>query len=382
MNYLSKKDLAGSITGLEHYKPGDDSTKELALNTTSGTTLGEPTMVVFKHHVYPELIENYFKPLGKRHLRPTAQHSICLNSVNYSLRHSPMQFFMILDNRHLKHEVLAQLIADFKPTSIRATCSHVSALIDTLRTRGKEAVLKTVKTLSVCGEMVGKRFREKFDKVMKGVRYISCYGLAETEIFNYYDPELEKHYPDFPLLTFCCFSKEHHIDIYEPDSSGFGEIVITSPDLERYRTGDRGKIVAPPKGSSCTQVLLLEGRQNYDIVHCAGATVLLDEIERVFQLLRDDVQDFLVEVREFEDGAATKGYITFKVVLTQKGNTDPDTLDRIERTASEHLRLTPTRTLGDLIRDEIFLAPIVSVVEKIPATHKTIRLRKVEQSDS
>ena len=377
MSYITKRDLSETIVGLERYVPGDESTKELALNTTSGTTLGEPTVVVFEHDVHPDVDQHYLKALGGRLFRPTTQHSICLSSVNYVLRHKLIDQFFILDNKYLDHPDLASLIADFKPTSIRATCSHISMLIDKLRAIGKESVLKTVRVLSVCGEMVGKRFRKKFTHIMPDVHYISNYSLAEAEIFNYYDPNLEERYPDFPLRTFCCPStKTHCIDILNPDENGFGEIVLTTPDYKNYKTGDRGKLVKPEKGDPCEQILLFEGRQNYDIVLVVGARLVLEEVERVFGLLKKHIKDFRIEVREVERNGVIMGHLTLQVVPMK----DAHTLDseHVRQTVEENLQLTPTRTLKDLIRDNIFTSSDVTCVESIPANHKTIRLVKIE----
>ena len=169
------------------------------------------------------------------------------------------------------------------------------------------------------------------------------------------------------------------VSIVELDEADVGEIAIRTQELGWYLTGDAGRLVSEPCVCGASQTLFVEGRINYDIVHCVGATVRTDLLEKAFSPLRNFVEEYSVEVREASHEERTVGAIAIAIVPTALLRSRADAEAFIAGEVAKTLQVTKTRTLDDLVRDGIFLPPAVSLVEALSRGNgKKVRLRKVD----
>jgi len=379
MHYLTKKDLAEKTFGLEKYTPGDDSTKRLAIHITSGTTKSKPLMDIIEisdeecgHH-HRQRIETYM-PLMPR---------VFLDQLLFIRAPSHVKQLVYLDAKDLESPHLGRIIKDLQSIDFYTTPSLLNFFVDTLRQSGETEALRNVHSYSLVGEVVSRAFLYKLKKIMPQatVGEETEYGLSEVPRITRWCSLLAEKYRDknMELQVYHPYNEKHcSMTILNPDEEGRGEIVVTTPALSNYRTGDHGALIDEECSCGAQRTLVVYGRENYDIVRCIGATILLSELEHVFEGLKEYIADYYVEVHERDDGLRTVGELTFFIVPTEKLTKKQNPQNFVATIMGKRLPVTPTQTLGDLIEQGLFLYSEVRLVERILLTGaKKIKLKKI-----
>ncbi|MCH7883544.1 hypothetical protein IIA95_03985 [Patescibacteria group bacterium] len=372
--HLANQGLNGKIQGMEQYLPGDESTKELILSTTSGTTTGKPTSLITKivrkkdHWTQPRACLCATSP---RYGQMLSQARVMFHPTSKLLR------VLFISGEDLNNPGLGSIIAEFNPSEIRTSPSYLNLFIKKLRSLAQIHIIKHLKHVYLSGERANAYLIQQIKNVMPQATLNFRYTLAEIGGVGMSCPYLIRTMYNTGAFNPIHINSAYHIDIINPNKNNIGEIVITTPHVSNYRTGDAGKLVKKPCPCGAKQTLLVYGRYHYDIVHSVGATILLSELERIFDTLKDYVEDYLVEVREIDNKIETVGKITFKIVATERLKALPSPSHFIVNTISRNLFITKTQTLANLIRSGTFLYPEVEFVKGFPASNKKIRLKKI-----
>lgn len=373
--YTTKEMLNRKIVGLENYKPGNDSVKDLALKITSGTTAGEPTVLVIKRPRSKEKYKYYLKSLSAYMAIKTRHSSYSI--VYFFLRIIPIKRVLCVDKKDINNPHFFGLIHEFNPTDLDTIPSFFNSIFDIFKQAlSKDAVFESIKRIFLTGEAMSSFYENRIKEIMPHALINFEYGLAESDTFTRSCKYLAEKYKNLRYQSFHPLTTFHRVTICNPDDDGTGEIVLTSPELSNYRTGDMGQLMNESCPCGSMQTLLVYGRFNYDVVHCAGATILLSVLEKVFEKVAHSIKDYYIEVREINDGNTMVGSVSFTLVPVKK-LTDEET-NNILRTILCSLYVTPNRTLGRLIEEGLFLPPRVRLVDAIPVGNKKIKLRKVD----
>ena len=376
MKYLTKKDLNERIYGLEQYEPGKNTAKSLLLFTTSGTT-GVPTLIVgsdlqkaykdtpWFHHFNARLFFNPRYIVGLRNI---------LGSLHPDYQH--VSRTLCLDKNDLKNPYLGDLLSEFGPTELSGPVSYLTHIINTLNPLNP--FFKNITHIFLSGELASRYVLNTFKKTFRNAALLQTYASSEMGTIGVSCEYITKSV--FKEKQVC--SKVHpnpllKVRILEPDGIGVGEIVVSRPSLQNYRTGDMGSLTKVSCACGKDQVLTIYGRYNYDIVHCAGATFLSSQLETVFESLKEYVTDYLVEVREEHNNIETMGFVSFTLVPTHKLNKLSNAHSFILREIASRLYVTKTQTLEGLVQKGLFSQPTITFVESFPMTNKKIHLRKV-----
>lgn len=376
-HYTTKEDLNKTVTGIEQYKPGDPSTKKLYIAASSGTTTGLPTLLVVKNNEYDEY--QYGLRIGgiKQDIRVSANTMFNLRRVAEALYCGEPNRIMCLDrDLDVASSHLSKIIEEFGPTELDGVPSFAVQVIENVIAEdGHANVFTNIRTFFTVGEALTPTKIAYLTKLMPKITFQGEYGCAEGG--SYIAFSCPTRFPEENEPYHVVQNIGIRVEIEDPDEDGFGEIVVSTPAITRYRTGDAGKIVPGICECGAQDTLVVRGRIDFDIVHCRGATFLISEIDRVFGNLRPYVADYLVEVDEHAGGGTLIGTVSITIVPTEKLREHPTASRFICDTFSERLYVTKTRTLAQLVEDGLFKEPEVHFREKIvTGTKKKIRLRK------
>lgn len=380
MQYQSKKNIAGTgvVHGIEMYTPGDSSTHTLLLRTTSGTT-GKPAAIIKKND-FGERTEKYHSEKPQAILRINPNRALGLQfalETFYNPKPSGGNTGLYIGKSELDSPYLCEIIKQFKPTFIHSTSGLFKYLLDTLESE-ISPTLDTLETVLLSGDLPSKSLMYTLQKHFPKVVFLRSYGMAEFGVIGLGCPSLSTKTDQeetacskvHPAKGFLC-------EIIDQDESGIGEIVISRPGLEKYRTGDMGKVEVDMCTCGKEMTLTIYGRIDFDVIHCVGATILLSHIDVIFSKLESYIKDYLVEVREIHSTVDSTGHITVKIVPTAKLLAQKNIGREILNTLESNLQVTKTRSLRKLIENKIFLPSDLEIVDSLPDTPKKIRLRKV-----
>lgn len=149
------------------------------------------------------------------------------------------------------YETMVAVCADFHPNTLMGTPSKLVLFARFLQ---KEGISCPFDSVLFAGEFLLPSQQEILSEVFQPKTIYSIYGSTETGIWAW------AHYSENPRAFH--FLKEIVVEIFNPDSEGYGEIVVTNLirkrfPLFRYRMGDIGKIVV----ENDREVLLLKERE-------------------------------------------------------------------------------------------------------------------------
>ena len=375
--YRTKEDLGDAFIGLERYKPGDPSVKDLFIRITSGTS-GAPTLLAVS---FKEVKKNIFVKSRRLFAEPL----LVVLPRNLSSVQWVQLFFdpaaeasriLFLSRRELEHPLLAKIVAEFQPRHVFSTVSLLSFLLDKLVLRDELCGLAAVKRLFLTGETLSKTMKKKFETLVPEADIEMSYGISEAGggVGAHCTKLLER----YPELFGCIYHPLIPLTIVEPDENGIGEIALTTSELGPYLTGDAGRLVHEACACGSQETLFVAGRINYDIVHSVGATFHAALVEKVFASLREYVEDYYLEIREVQREGKTLGFVACTVVPTAKLRAMKNGIEYMCEFLEKNLQITKTQSLGDLVRAGIFMKPAITYAEILPKSAKKIRMRKVD----
>ena len=373
--FTKKTDVVSNLYGLENYHPGEDSVKKLAIRVSSGTSGSGLSMLVRDNlKIYPERYLSQFK----RSIVIFGRNPSALGLINFLFHYTPAERVMLLDDYDLQHPEIGRLIEEFGPSELHALpTSHLRAILLRFKVVGILNSLKTIKLISVSGELLSVVQKEKLRSFFSSSSVcVSNYGASEVGAAAYSCPILDKTYEGQDIMVLHPWKK---LIIVNKNEEGVGDIIISTTELGDYKTGDRGKIIEEECACGEKFTFIPYGRTDFDVVTAAGALFLLPEVERGLGSLSSLVVRFRVEVSESEDEHALRGLVTVKIVPTKQGDLMPNLKEVVTNTLEENLFVTRTRTLGELVQEKIFSPTevVIGTDDLLPDTAKEVKLMKV-----
>ncbi len=361
MHYLTKKDLAKRIYGIERYTPGDPSTQHIHMAVSSGTTTGLPTLVALFRPDKPggETHDIWIANLG-RHVRLPLNNLAALHVIRRALTSSSIEMYLTLDERDLEEKNLPFIMNEYEPHTIRATPSRALRFGETLF-KTSSSVLKNIRLIQTMAELCTSTQKKHLRALFPDATIQGGYTLSEViyPTAQCLETENEERYH---LLE----DSETVLAIAEPDEEGVGEIIATTTELENYRTGDLGKLDTNPCPCGKQPTLLLYGRKDFDIVPILGALFLREELERVLEPLAGTLVEYQLRVGEILHDGKLSGKAVFDFVPRSAASTETE----IGKYLADSLFVTKTRTLSQLIEAGIFVPLVARKVASIASNGK------------
>jgi phenylacetate-coenzyme A ligase PaaK-like adenylate-forming protein len=272
---------------------------------------------------------------------------------------------------------IADILHEFHPTILHGPPSLILKTIQKLGSSVTHA-FKSLGHIFFSGELLTRAQFSLIVEQLPSADLIHAYTVTEIGLSGTGCPTLTKKALGEDLTC----SKVHPVSSYlytilKPDDDGIGEIMLSKEGVGNYATGDMGKLEDELCPCGEARTLTIYGRYDFDLVHCAGATIHSSFLEDIFSDLSEYVRDFYAEVREIQTNIDTMGELTIYIVSTEKlrGMKKPE--EFIKDHIARKLQVTKTRTLEDVVRDGIFYPPVIRIVDELPVMNKKIYLKKV-----
>ncbi len=369
----TKKDIEGTIVGLDQYKPGDASVKDLTLKVSGGTS-GVLTVVVEQNAV--ERKKRHYTDKAHALIRLGGQRTSALSGTNLLLRYASHTRVLAIDAKDLRHPAIGHALAGFAPTELYSIpLSFLRTVMYTLRLHDMSWAFRRVRYILYSGEWTSAKEKEEILKDFpKLEESVDEYGSAEAGPYAVSCKHLSKKYEKEGLLV---FHPHESVGLWIDGDKGGGEIIISTNELKNYRTGDKGELREEKCECGEKKTLIFHGRINTDYVDCAGAIFSIKDLEHVFNYLSDIVSDYQIIVREHIENKTPKGSVHIKFVPTRAYKNHSDVTTYVTEFVHKHLAVTPTRTLGELVEQKIFTPTTAEIVSSISKkTDKRERIKK------
>lgn len=344
-----------------------------SLRITSGTMGGPPLLVARHRSPGPELFEHF--PGGKAIAvfagnASTSLRFLCDLLVDAAARDRRI---LILGAGDLG--TMDSVFSSFRPDFVLGAPSFVAEAISCLS--GSD-VRRGVRVVHMNGEPLSAELEAQLRRMLPRAAFATFYATAEIgQVSDHTCGHL-------PRGTFHPL-RGVRVEVSRPDGDGVGEVVISAPlsasvVLERYRTGDLGRIVPDPCSCGRRETFQLLGRKDAEVVRLAGMTLVRTEFDRVMRELARYVIDYRATACERIAGGRVGGEIDLAVVPAAGLSLRRQREEFLSRAIADRLRVTPTRTFADLLRAGAPVSLRVRLVPPFPASAKVVRLRKIPGS--
>lgn len=350
----------------------------VVLANTSGTTGGKPMLQVQITHRERESMGRLFKK-NNRELFISQLRNLGLRTILSSLEKN--------GRKNKDDQILVVNPYGFKNEMIEAICQMNSSMITswplsilylTATFPQARKFLSTPKELQIRGDFLSQKqanailslypnLKIHIDYITREVGLVGagCMFLRKEYGFNAYHP----------------FDNEI-VELINIDEEGVGEIVVTkfSP-LEisnvRYNTGDLAKAIKKLCPCGNLWSFSIAGRANMDHFKVLGALVSRLEIEKALKSLDNIIEDWRGEVREIERNGLFIGEL--KLILKPHASLNVTKIDinKLKKTISANLRLTPKKTLEILAKERKFMPLKVEFVDQFTQVSKKMLLKKI-----
>lgn len=367
----SRKDLLLGVQNIASYIPGDPSTQRMALMTSSGTA-GNPTMLVVQDTEDSSLLELRYG-FFRHFCRVFARRQVGVNNVLSLLRsdHSGRRLLYLEQDDFTDGTDIHRTLEEFQPDTVAGGATAVRILIDKIVAQlGNSMLPKSITKISLSSEIPELSIVQRLRSLFPAISIVARYNLSESlNTIGTSCPYIFNKYYDTKLCTIV--HPYVRTEIHNLNEAGYGEIVISTPEMPTYKTGDYGSLITEKCPCGKDVVLFVYARE--DRVHCEGATFVLSLIEQVLERLHLHIKDF-----EFEVHAPTdrKPHIKLITIPTETAHSSPEANAFISTYLNTHLYVTKTRTLGELITAGIFANTEVLFESDFPPQSKKRRLRK------
>ena len=360
MRILERQDVQeviGDPLLAEVMRTGVTNARGFSLCTSSGTSGSGPMLVVMSARDTPAWIGGSNRRVtcyGPRSLR--LRNTIMMRNDPSSARSSVLN----PDPSDLVAGLPA-LLEDYEPDSVRGGLSFAMRVSDSI----PQSKRGNVTTIHVGGEAMTESrmafLHERFPFARVRAVYIVTELFSAVSLPSCGHTAMNRFHP----------SDTVSITVLEPDETGVGDLVIEKRRLPgvgtvHYRAGDVGRLCGP---CACGEQVTFEvvGRRGHDYVRLAGAVLRREEFDRVLNAV-PGVGDYRVEVTEHLINGRMIGHILLRILPTD--HTPSDVLKtHIEEQVSDHLFLTPTQTLAQLVSAGYF-APLEIIFASEPFTTK------------
>lgn len=373
--YISKDDIVKGIYNEHFYTPGDSSTKTLGFKTASGTTGRGVSLVLERAHLSDKFtfgVITAFMRIGMQNVNTFTGLSALLG-LETTVRATSLEY------EDLKNEDLGALIQEFAPSDIMiAPSASLHALLKNLRENDGLESLSSLQRIYLGGEYLSKnQFLFLQSLIPSHITLINDYVLSETNTIGYNCPRW-RELTQNPNLEYI-----HPLESVEVETLGTtpnepGELVVSTPNLKHYKTGDAARIIKKLCVCSATHTVELLGRIDYDWVSAAGGVLHRTQIEEVLLPFRSVISDYRVVVTETYGKGVVRGKVTVLCVTTKRERLHLIQQDILR--AINNIRIASTKTVRDAIEKGIFYPTTVEIVEELTADGaKRIPLQKVVQ---
>ncbi len=370
---MTKKEL--HTIGLDPLKDihHEEDVKNYIVRITSGTSGSEPLCIVKTRR----------DEIGKRQLflYGKAQRIVaCWGTLNARLNRSTQFLFypkegsytvLSLDNDDL-HKDLDTILQDFNPDSFVGFPSFIARVFSSMHNKN---ILKNLQSIRCCGEKITSLQKKIFNVYAPATNIENSYAIVEVGCIS--GPRCkylsENQYHPFKGVI---------VETVNQDNDWVGEIVVSyrlskSIYIEKYITGDAGRIL--DDRCPCGQPVTFEviGRKNFDYIKFLGATLIREEFERVMDELSPYVIDYRGEAREILHNNRIIGELLLKIIGTPLLLAKDEKEKFLQNEISKRLFVTANKTFANLVSDGIFSPLKIQFENEFDQTIKEIKLRKI-----
>lgn len=302
---LQKRCLADFIAN----PPQKNEAGQYRFRITSGTTGGSKPLFCVQqlrpeYFMYPD--EPYRLLVGTQsRLTRLAQVIHCRQGSSNG------QSILVFDANDLRPS-FAEHVRAFETTEIRGFPSGILKAAEHISPKQRERIYR----VSMNGEFLSSFLSDRFRVFFPNARQVQDYGLAEMGVLTKESCRFAEPNVFHPLLGVT-------IEIDSPDADGVGEILASKPlfrehMIRRYRTGDTGVFSPGPCACGEKTTFRVIGRRGYDSIKLATIQFHVQELDRVIEILKDDVSDYRADVTEIADGTTVRAKLTISIFKAGK----------------------------------------------------------------
>lgn len=291
-----------------------------------------------------------------------------------------MRVFTVLDGQKFTDDTLyltldvrdlvpgtEKVLADFAPGKVLGVPSYIAHIAPRMDPQTRQQV----RSINVFGEFLTATTVSMLADFFPNATVRSLFAVSEIGAVSTVSC-------DYQPLNFYHPRPGIDVAVYEPDETGVGELLVSTLlnqmiPIERYKTGDSVRLHSGVCQCGQTTTFEVLGRRGYDYLKVAGVTLRQEECERVAHKL-NAFDDYRVEASGVREDGQLKGKIVLHIFRRDGVGTE-GLARQIGADFSRELRLTPTRTLADLIEQNVFVPVTVIFKDKpFPDANKNIKL--------
>jgi phenylacetate-coenzyme A ligase PaaK-like adenylate-forming protein len=373
---ITKNELSKlGLLPLEDFKKAGVA-KDYFYRMTSGTTEGFP-LIVLREKVLKgkhEIKWGFYSGIRKAACF-YGSHSMRLSHLNLTIMRNDniSSAAIFLDYSNINSDI-DKLLTQFEPDSL---CGFPSFVIRALEHINNPKLIQGIQTVRLIGESLSPQKLKIIQTKLPSASISLFYGVAEIGIISVFC----KYLP----LGYYHSVEGIKIELIDCDEDGIGQIIISaslssSVRVKKYKVGDLGRFIRLKKPCPCGREVTFEvlGRKNFDFIKLCGAVLTQKEFERVAGELKSLIIDFAGKAREtMVSGERLKGEIFLEIIptalLLKKGKKQKFLADEFSR----RLFLTPTQTLSDLVKKDIFLPLRIVFKNELKKKTKDIKLERI-----
>ncbi len=339
---------------------------QYVLRSTSGTSGSAPLHAVYR------IVSSAFA----RHARTqrlliaiAPRNARLLNMLLVRYGDEKGQKIMCLDGADVEHDI-GPLLEDATPDGLFGSVSFVVRIAGVM----SEKIRKSIPGILVTSEYVTPAQYDFLAQQFPDAAVSQVYATTETAQISL---------PPCGNLPLNSYHIVPDIDIrlHEVDETGVGMVtsswdIIQGVHVDRYFTGDVGRLSHEPCVCGEKTTLTLMGRSGFDHIKLAGALLHRVEFDRVALLCKDMFDEYRAVAYTTENNGEMCGGIALTVYRKTGPLNEAEKSELAERFSAE-LFLTPNRTLADLVERGIFVPITVeSVREPFVQSAKEVKLTR------
>jgi phenylacetate-coenzyme A ligase PaaK-like adenylate-forming protein len=367
------------------YAPRDDwekkggDAKNYTTKVSSGTTSGRPTVNArfrdFKESQHFTVPDNLFR-------RPVFYFDYITGAPHYlgdfMFNRKLAEEALCLNSRDLKPG-LREILLQYAPDIYIGPPPYAMKLFSYINGKQNQPYLTSLKFIWIFGERLTPHNENILRTLMPHTRIYTQYGLSELGMIT------------FPLCNYRKLNTHHprehlKVEILNADYNGVGDIAISKEIkkglyIERYLTGDKGKLIDAP--CPCGRPILFEimGRNDLDYIQIGNIVLRQEYLDNVLPYISDYVEDYRAELRLKKvrgiEKIDLKIHILPKIRLRKR--LKPEEL--LEGAFMDHLTVTFVNNADsvpyhELVHEGQSMKPTCVLTNELPPLQKNIKLRK------
>ena len=370
---MSKDDLRRiGLEALEDIGRFDDAAA-YSLRMTSGT-MGQEPVLFARRRVMPEEKPIDFYPDMKAIILFAGTFSMRLRFLaDLLVDYEPEgRRILIVDSKDLNNN-FERILDDFVPDCFFGFPSFVAEALSRIR---DSALLSRLRLISCSGEFLTKELESFFCTKVPQATVSDWYGVSDAGGIISDSPcrYLSRSiYHPAPGIE---------IGVENSDENGEGDIVATynlgpSVRVDRYNTGDRGKMILEECLCGREDTFVVLGRKNADALKFLGTTLRREEFDRVAKELERYIVDYRAVAREHIKDELLQGEIVLEIISTPYLQNQPEPEELIKKLFAERLFVTPSRTLSSFINGAGGISLKIIFKESFSPETKVLKLKKI-----